>query len=193
MQQSTEPKEKKDLPQKITNDPDEAMSTPEKVQESNDNKIDEDFPGYPHYPAKDDILNPENNVERVEIDVDNISLSNISSNIHSPKSKSLNDVAKDIQQGDILANEENNKIPNDLDITEEDLILLGSKDDDMDNGEDETLKSHGWVPSSGEDIDLPKDENEEEIPGMEDEENDYYSLGGDDKSGLEENNEQHNV
>ena len=161
MQQSTEPKEKKDLPQKITNDPDEAMSTPEKVQESNDNKIDEDFPGYPHYPAKDDILNPENNVERVEIDVDNISLSNISSNIHSPKSKSLNDVAKDIQQEDILANEENNKIPNDSDITEEDLILLGSKDDDMDNGEDETLKSHGWVPSSGEDIDLPIDENEE--------------------------------
>ena len=31
------------------------------------------------------------------------------------------------------------------------------------------------------------------MPGMEDEENDYYSLGGDEKSGLEENNEQHNV
>ena len=109
MQQSTEPKEKKDLPQKITNDPDEAISTPEKVEESNDNKIDEDFPGYPHYPAKDDMLNPENNVERVELDVDNLSLSNFSTNIHLSKTKKgLNDVVKEVLQEDILANEKKN-------------------------------------------------------------------------------------
>ena len=193
MQQSTDPKETRYSPQKITNDPDEAMSTPEKVEESNDNKVDEDFPGYPHYPAKDDILNPYNNVDRVDLDVDNISLSNISSNIHSPKSKILNDVAKDIQEEDILGNEDINIIPNDSDITEEDLILLGSKEDDMDNGADESLRSGGWVPSSSDDIDLPNDDIEDDMPGMEDEENDYYSLGGDDKSGLEENDEQHNV
>ena len=188
MQQSTDPKETRYSPQKITNDPDEAMSTPEKVEESNDNKVDEDFPGYPHYPAKDDILNPYNNVDRVDLDVDNIS-----SNIHSPKSKILNDVAKDIQEEDILGNEDINIIPNDSDITEEDLILLGSKEDDMDNGADESLRSGGWVPSSSDDIDLPNDDIEDDMPGMEDEENDYYSLGGDDKSGLEENDEQHNV
>ncbi len=193
MQQSTDPKEKKDLPQKITNDPDEAMSTPEKVEESNDNKVDEDFPGYPHYPAKDDILNPENKLERVDMDVDNISLSNNTLNNASGISKNITGVDNESLEEDILANAEINKRPNDSDITEEDLIVLGSKDDDMDNGEDETLKSHGWLPSTGEDIDLPIDENAKEKPGMEDEENDYYSLRGDDKSGLEENDEQHNL
>ncbi len=193
MQQSTDPKEKNDLPQKITNDPDEAMNTPEKVEESNDNKVDEDFPGYPHYPAKDDILNPENKLERVDMDVDNFSLSNNTLNNASGISKNITGLDNESLEEDILANEEINKIPNDSDITEEDLIVLGNKEDDMDNGEDEILKSHGWVPSAGEDIDLPFDENKEEMPGMEDEENDYYSLGGDEKSGLEENDEQHNV
>ena len=73
-----DPKEGNGKPQPATNDPEEAIDTPEKVEESNDEKIDQDFPGYPHYPAKDDILNPENNTERVDLDVENLSRSNIS-------------------------------------------------------------------------------------------------------------------
>ena len=31
---------------------------------------DKKFPGYPHYPAQDDLLNPANNSGRVDVDVD---------------------------------------------------------------------------------------------------------------------------
>ena len=58
------PKEKKDSPDKITNDPNEVIDKPEEVQESNDEKIDQDFPGYPHPPAKDDILNSGNEANK---------------------------------------------------------------------------------------------------------------------------------
>ena len=34
-----------------------------------------DFPGYPHYPAREDILN-QPDVERVDVDVENLSRSN---------------------------------------------------------------------------------------------------------------------
>ena len=37
------------------------IDKPEEVPASNDEKIDEDFPGYPHYPAKVDILHASNN------------------------------------------------------------------------------------------------------------------------------------
>lgn len=36
-----------------------------------DNKIDQDFPNYPHYPGKDEIINPETSNEKKIADVDN--------------------------------------------------------------------------------------------------------------------------
>src|SRR5215212_9969460 len=35
----------------------------------NDN---EQFPGYPHYPAKEDIMSPNSEMKRVELDVENL-------------------------------------------------------------------------------------------------------------------------
>ena len=68
-----DPKEKKissdseaDSPVENDNDP---IKEPEQVQESNDESIDKDFLGYPHYPAKDDILNPENNLNSDDMNV----------------------------------------------------------------------------------------------------------------------------
>ena len=43
------------------NEPSKPINKPEEVPDSNDEKIDEDFPGYPHYPAKVDILHASNN------------------------------------------------------------------------------------------------------------------------------------
>ena len=40
------------------NDPSTIIEKPEDVPASNDEKIDEDFPGYPHNPASEDILDP---------------------------------------------------------------------------------------------------------------------------------------
>ena len=33
---------------------------------------DNEFPGYPHYPASEDIMNPANQVQRVAVDVENL-------------------------------------------------------------------------------------------------------------------------
>jgi hypothetical protein len=60
-------------PQK-NNSPDKAIDTPKEVEESRDANIDEDFPGYPHYPAKEDIITPENG-ERVDVDVEKLTRS----------------------------------------------------------------------------------------------------------------------
>ena len=41
------------------------------VKSSNDNKIDQDFPGFPHGHAKENIINPKTNTEKKIADVNN--------------------------------------------------------------------------------------------------------------------------
>jgi hypothetical protein len=53
-------------------DPSKAMDSRREVQQSNDQKIDQDFPGYPHYPAKEDIMDQRTDSHRVDLDVENI-------------------------------------------------------------------------------------------------------------------------
>lgn len=48
------------------NDPSKAMDTRGEVR-SNDKKMKQDFAGYPHYPAREDVMNPENNNGIVEL------------------------------------------------------------------------------------------------------------------------------
>jgi hypothetical protein len=43
----------------------------EEVRENPDNKIDEDFKGYPHGNAKDEIIKPETEQEKQIADIDN--------------------------------------------------------------------------------------------------------------------------
>lgn len=79
------------------------------------------------------------------------------------------------------------------DLTAEDLEMLGPKDADMDMGDDELFR--GNTPASDDintDLDIPGaelDDANEEV-GEEDEENNYYSLGGDRHEDLEEDNQQ---
>ncbi|HVG13706.1 MAG TPA: hypothetical protein VM935_02060, partial [Chitinophagaceae bacterium] len=54
------------------NSPSKAMDSKKDVENSNDNKIDQDFPGYPHYPAREDIMDQRNDVTRESIDVENL-------------------------------------------------------------------------------------------------------------------------
>jgi hypothetical protein len=74
---------------------------------------------------------------------------------------------------------------NESDVTQEDLQALGPKDLSLDMGEDEELlKNRVWpVDMAGGDLDVPGSEeasdNTDET--LEDEENDFYSLGGDQK------------
>jgi len=193
---ANDPKETNGKPQPTTNDPDEVIDTPKEVEESNDEKIDQDFPGYPHYPAKDDILNPGNNTGRVEIDVENLTRSNTISPDHVENIEGAPELKEDFTQ---VAEEEDEDLEivagTEADVTAEDLALLGPRDGDMDLDEDEELRLRGWEPRTGKDLDVPDAElegSESEAMGQEDEENSYYSLGGDEMENLRENNDQNN-
>jgi hypothetical protein len=84
------------------------------------------------------------------------------------------------------------------DVTDEDLLVLGDKDQDMDGGDDEMYAKAGLddtdfdgeplneaatdMATTGEDLDMPEETpNNPKGDGLEqgDEENDYYSLGSD--------------
>lgn len=47
------------------------ISKKEEIQQNPDNKIDEDFKGYPHGPAKDETIKPETRIEKDVADLDN--------------------------------------------------------------------------------------------------------------------------
>ena len=190
---ATDPK-KAEKPEPGTNNPDEVINTPGEVQESNDEKIDEDFPGYPHYPAEEDILNPENNDKKVDIDVENLTRSHTITPDHLKSIKGIPEIQPDFT---VATEDEPDDIQmvsgTDADVTAEDLLILGSVDEDMDLGENEELKAQGWEPMTGRDLDVPDaDLADDDSLAEDDEENSYYSLGGDEMEKLEENNDQNN-
>ena len=105
-----------------------------------------------------------------------------------------------IREGkDILEEDEDVKIVmgTEADVTNEDLALLGDPDQDLDMNEDELVRKEGLddtdmdgdplneaavnEDSTGDDLDMPVDDID-----IDDEENDYYSLGGGDKDELNE-------
>ena len=189
-----DPRETNGKPQPATNDPEEVISTPAEVEESNDEKIDQDFPGYPHYPAKDDILNPENYTERVDLDVENLTRSHNIRPDHIKNIEGTPEVEPDFTQVPEEEGEDLEMVPGtDADVTAEDLAILGPRDGDMDMDEDEDLKARGWQPITGKDLDIPDaDLDGKDALGQGDEENSYYSLGGDRMENLRENDDQNN-
>jgi hypothetical protein len=56
-----------DIPQ---HDPSKPMNSKQEVQNSPDPKTDQDFPGYPHYPAKEDIMAESTGGHRVDANVE---------------------------------------------------------------------------------------------------------------------------
>lgn len=173
----------------------EATRNNESVEDRKKNDAEahpKDLPGYPHYDPKEDILNPDNDVLRVDVDVEKIT-----------RDKTVND--EDIFAGapsamdsrmkkplDEFTDDEIGIVPGtDADLTEDDLLALGAIDKDMDLGEDEDLATKGAnFGTGGDDLDVPGEELDDsnEAIGEEDEENNYYSLGGDNKDALEEDN-----
>src|SRR3954453_16579 len=125
MSMQSDPKQTNTTPHPTTNDPDERIDTPKEVEESNDEKIDEDFPGYPHYPAEDDILNPGNANERVDIDVENLTRSNTIPTTHIKEIEGVPELESDFTQ---VPEQEGEQVElssvSDADITAEDLAML---------------------------------------------------------------------
>jgi len=151
------------------------------------NKSDK-FPGYPHYPANEDITNAKNNNGAEQFGDDK----------PSPK-RQFNDT---VDEQDV---ETNIFQGTDADLTPEDIRALESSGQDMgtpdsnslqfasldntdDDGDPLNEESSLNMDMTGEDLDVPgssADDSDEEI-GEEDEENNYYSLGGDDHEAQEE-------
>jgi hypothetical protein len=159
------------------------------------------------YPANEDIMNRQN-MQRVGLDVENFArgigienynkagepiVTDPNSVLDEPDLSVIDELeqpqAREMERPipkDININEDNEFARgNESDVTEEDLQALGPKDLSMDMGEDEALlKNRVWpVDMAAEDLDVPgvPDDNNEmnQAIGPEDEENDFYSLGGD--------------
>jgi hypothetical protein len=149
--------------------------------------VDAEFPGYPHYPAKDDIMHPANRMEKISPDPENLTRSGAyleTKNTERPVSSSL-DTAADIDDDLII-------VPGtEADVTKDDLIILGEQNiedlDETDEEEPVDSKVHLGVLNTG--LDVPGEELDDPNEGLgeEDEENNYYSLGGDRQENLEEN------
>lgn len=54
------------------NNPSKPMDSKREVEQSPDKKTDQDFPGYPHYPAKEDIMDQRTDTQRVDLDVEDL-------------------------------------------------------------------------------------------------------------------------
>lgn len=48
------------------------MASKQDVEKSPDEKTDQDFPGYPHYPSKEDIMDQRTDSHRIDLDVENL-------------------------------------------------------------------------------------------------------------------------
>ena len=142
-----------------------------------------EFPGYPHYPAKEDIMSSSSDMKRVDVDVENLTPSGKFVNpkenknpVSNPSSTETNASSTDDELQIVSGTE--------ADVTKDDLAILGGR-----KFSDEDLQ--GTTRSkivTGDDLDIPGSEldNTSESIGEEDEENNYYSLGGDRHDDLEE-------
>lgn len=150
-----------------------------------ENSDEREFPGYPHYPSDEDITNPSNGHKKVSTDVEGLANSKRLSSMaaRQEQNRSEDDSTDDDEEVRIVPGTE-------ADVTEEDLILLGDKDADQDMNDDELIRGNARVDyvENEDDLDVPgaelDDENEE--LGEADEENNYYSLGGDRHENLDE-------
>jgi hypothetical protein len=146
-------------------------------------KTDEkEFPGYPKYPASEDMMNQG---KRLEGNLDDEVLTGKSVDMKLSKGGSAFD--DEVVEG--VEDELKPIAKNESDVTAEDLEALGPEDLSMDMGDDEQLKHRDRpVDFSAQDLDIPGSEldDEKENLGSEDEENNSYSLGGDNHEDLEE-------
>lgn len=195
-------KSNKNNPSRSTQQDRERNDALNKGENSSDNRL----PG--EYPPQEDIMNRQN-MQRVGLDVENFSravgienynkanepiVSDPNDILEGPDMTAIDEVeqpkAREMERPvpkDLKLDEESMEFAqgNESDVTNEDLQALGPKDLSMDMGEDEELlKNRVWpVDMAAKDLDVPgvPDDNNglDQAIGPEDEENDFYSLGGD--------------
>jgi hypothetical protein len=180
---------------KTSNIPESSSSKPmdskRDVAQSPDENTDQDFPGYPHYPAKEDIMNQRTGSHRVDADVENMGTGPNASGVNQRFVDVKNaGAATGTMAGQPASNgseqdDLNIKMGTDADVNSDDLAALNSIDAEIgtpQNVSNEDINTDADIPGS------ELDDAAEEI-GEEDEENNYYSLGGDRHESGEENPE----
>lgn len=157
--------------------------------ENSGGRTGEDLPGYPHYPSSEDITHPKNGMKKVDSDLDEMSRT-------SPGNIPRTEINEPVRTSDTSLEDDEDLIivpGTEADVTPEDLEILGPRDGDMDMGDDELLRGKMQpVSQADDDLDIPGSELDDanEDIGEEDEENNYYSLGGDRHEDLDEDNQQ---
>lgn len=132
------------------------------------------FPGYPHYPSGEDITNPRNGMQQVNL---------VPGGTSAPHTQDAEPQESDVSEDEkeMLTAAFQNR---DLEQTDKERSGLDETDED---GEP-LNEGSGQYGAQGSDLDIPGGEADDagEQVGSEDEENNYYSLGGDEHNSLEE-------
>jgi hypothetical protein len=124
------------------------------------NKESDNLPGYPHYPASEDVMNTEK--KEAAIDIENPEHLLVNEN------RPVENSSPDLVEG------------TSADVTKEDIENLGDPNLAQDMGDDEDLKHRIHpVDMTAEDLIVPGSEldDAQEETGNEDEENNFYSHG----------------
>ncbi len=108
------------------------MDSKQDVANANDEKINQDFPGYPHYPAKEDIMDQRTDNHRVDMDVENLPSSNNLSGV----SQRFGDTSEKVKeamtpQPGLGDDDLDLKEGTDADVTDDDLAILNSTNDEI--------------------------------------------------------------
>lgn len=165
----------------------------ESSKENNDNQDDKDpyknrpLPG--EYKPEEDIMDRRNQMEKLPLDTDNLRSPGDSARYTRGGEEEMNEFPSERKVDDPVGTGDNDDIirgPSNL--TKEDFEALGPRDLSLDMGEDEQLKQRSWpVDFAASDLDVPSgDTGKQDALDQADEENDHYSLGGDEKDSLED-------
>jgi hypothetical protein len=161
------------------------MDSKRDVEQSNDAKTDQDFPGYPHYPAKEDIMDQRTGSHRVDADVENLSRnrndSGVGQRFDAEQNRPRGENSMSPQPGQD-SDDLGIRMGTEADVNEDDLAALNGTDAEV--GQPQNVSNEDLDT----DLDVPGAELDDdgESIGEEDEENNYYSLGGDRHEAQEE-------
>lgn len=167
------------------NDPSKAMDSKKEVEQSKDNRTDQDFPGYPHYPAREDILDGRNDYSREDMNVEDLPGSQNNSGVGQRfmAGQDRDRAEEAMTPGPGTPDELHMREGTGGDVNEDDLAALNASNDEI--GRPQNVSNEEEVNS---DLDVPGSELDDanERIGEEDEENNYYSLGGERQEANEE-------
>src|SRR6185503_9914746 len=144
----TEENSKRTSQEKVSGE--ENASSKNSTQDENN----KDFPGYPHYPATDDIFN--NKSEKLPLVEEEVTQPEKNNPQSLPEDKILNE--KPVEKS-LFDEDEETKPGSEADVTPEEIMLLDSDNLNADGGDDDQLRNRVTpVDMSGSDLDVPGSE-----------------------------------